>query len=112
MLLLFVRANSFFASELFTDKYLRGLIPQLKAEQEQRLQSMLDMDNSDIRTLSQHKDIRNRLMAMLRLWLSRVVDDDKTRVAKQLEGYFSQVLAPKTGECADISLLKYKHVFK
>ena len=76
------------------------------------MQSMLDMDNSDIRTLRKHKDIRERLLAMLRLWLSRVVDDDKPRVAKQLEGFFSQLLTPKTGECAELSLLKYKHVFK
>ena len=69
---------------------------------------MLGMDNSDIRTIRQHEDIRERLLATLRLWLSRVVDDDKTRVAKQLEGYFSQLLTPKTGECAEISVLKFK----
>ena len=86
--------------DMFTDSYLKRIIQKVSCEQEQRLQSMLDMDPSDIKKLSQLKDRHERILEMVNMWLRRTHNPNKTQLAGQLKGYFKQItyVTPTNGE--------------
>ena len=77
-----------FVSVIFTDTYLNGIIRELYVEQEQRLQSILGVDTCDIESLNRHRDKRQRILEILKMWLQRTKNPNKTQLAEQLKGYF------------------------
>ena len=89
-----------FVSVIFTDTYLNRIIRELSVEQEQRLHSMLDMDTRDIESLNRHRDKRQRILEMVKMWLQRTKNPNKTQLAEQLKGYFKQItdVTPTLGE--------------
>ena len=95
-----------FVSDIFTDSDLARIIRELSVEQEQRLQSVLDMAKSDIEKLNQHKDSRERILEMVKMWVRRTHNLDKTQLAEQLTGYFNQIIdvTPKNGEWTKLNV--------
>ena len=81
-----------FVSDLFTASDIARIIRELPNDQEQRLQSVLDMAKSDIEKLNQHKDSRERILEMVKMCVGRTHNPDKTQLAEQLTGYFNQII--------------------
>ena len=80
-----------FVSDIFTNNNVRRIMRELSDEQERRLQTKLDMNNSDIKKLYQQKDRRQRIREMVKMWLRRTYYPNETQLVKQLSEYFNQI---------------------
>ena len=61
---------------------------------------MLGVDTCDIERPNRHRDKRQRILKMVKMWLQRTKNPNKTQLAEQLKGYFKQItdVTPILGE--------------
>ncbi|KAI0211584.1 hypothetical protein LSAT2_003555, partial [Lamellibrachia satsuma] len=52
---------------------------------------MLGVDTCDIEHLNRHTDKRQRILEMVKIWLQRTKNPNKTQLTEQLKGYFKQI---------------------